>query len=51
MILKSYSLVDGTAVVGKHVITIEGLGTVEHPHPLQERLAKLHGSQYVSKPP
>lgn len=33
------------AVVGKHVITVEGLGSVEHPHPLQERLAKLHGSQ------
>lgn len=32
-------------VVGKHVITVEGLGNVDHPHPLQERLAKLHGSQ------
>lgn len=32
-------------VVGKHVITIEGLGDVENPHPLQERIAKLHGSQ------
>ncbi|KAL4971527.1 Molybdopterin-binding domain of aldehyde dehydrogenase-domain-containing protein [Aspergillus desertorum] len=32
-------------VSGKHVITIEGLGTVDHPHPLQERIAKLHGSQ------
>ncbi|KAL5358559.1 Molybdopterin-binding domain of aldehyde dehydrogenase-domain-containing protein [Aspergillus floccosus] len=32
-------------VVGKHVITVEGLGSVEHPHPLQERLGKLHGSQ------
>ncbi|APA12942.1 hypothetical protein sscle_10g077120 [Sclerotinia sclerotiorum 1980 UF-70] len=32
-------------VVGKHVITIEGLGNAEHPHPLQERIAKLHGSQ------
>jgi xanthine dehydrogenase/oxidase len=31
--------------VGKHVITVEGLGNVEHPHPLQERMAKLHGSQ------
>jgi xanthine dehydrogenase iron-sulfur cluster and FAD-binding subunit A len=37
------SLVDG-----KHVITIEGLGTLENPHPLQERIAKLHGSQYAS---
>ncbi|KAL2824283.1 molybdopterin binding aldehyde oxidase/xanthine dehydrogenase [Aspergillus cavernicola] len=32
-------------VSGKHVITIEGLGTVEHPHPLQDRIAKLHASQ------
>jgi len=30
---------------GKHVITTEGLGNVGHPHPLQERIAKLHGSQ------
>lgn len=30
---------------GKHVITTEGLGQVGHPHPLQERIAKLHGSQ------
>lgn len=32
-------------VVGKHVITVEGLGNVNNPHPLQERLSKLHGSQ------
>ncbi|PGH14413.1 xanthine dehydrogenase, molybdopterin binding subunit [Helicocarpus griseus UAMH5409] len=32
-------------VVGKHVITVEGLGSVEKPHPLQERMGKLHGSQ------
>ncbi|KXT06727.1 hypothetical protein AC578_8516 [Pseudocercospora eumusae] len=32
-------------VVGKHLITVEGLGSVERPHPIQERLAKLHGSQ------
>ncbi|KAK0660927.1 Xanthine dehydrogenase [Lasiodiplodia hormozganensis] len=32
-------------VDGKHLITIEGLGTVDKPHPLQERIAKLHGSQ------
>ncbi|KAA8570961.1 hypothetical protein EYC84_000337 [Monilinia fructicola] len=31
--------------VGKHVITIEGIGDADHPHPLQERIAKLHGSQ------
>lgn len=30
---------------GKHVITVEGIGNVERPHPLQERIAKLHGSQ------
>ncbi|KAL6703054.1 hypothetical protein ACN47E_010261 [Coniothyrium glycines] len=30
---------------GKHVITVEGIGSVERPHPLQERIAKLHGSQ------
>lgn len=33
-------------VDGKHVITIEGLGNVNSPHPLQERIAKLHGSQW-----
>ncbi|KAF2085591.1 hypothetical protein K490DRAFT_58488 [Saccharata proteae CBS 121410] len=32
-------------VDGKHVITVEGVGTVSDPHPLQERIAKLHGSQ------
>ncbi|KAG9188127.1 xanthine dehydrogenase/oxidase [Alternaria panax] len=30
---------------GKHVITVEGIGNVSRPHPLQERIAKLHGSQ------
>jgi xanthine dehydrogenase/oxidase len=30
---------------GKHVITVEGIGNVDNPHPLQERIAKLHGSQ------
>lgn len=30
---------------GKHVITVEGIGNVDKPHPLQERIAKLHGSQ------
>ncbi|PWW71580.1 xanthine dehydrogenase [Tuber magnatum] len=33
------------SVEGKHVITIEALGTSANPHPLQERIAKLHGSQ------
>jgi xanthine dehydrogenase/oxidase len=32
-------------VDGKHVITVEGIGNVERPHALQERIAKLHGSQ------
>ncbi|KAI0173247.1 xanthine dehydrogenase [Hypoxylon sp. FL1284] len=32
-------------VNGKSLITVEGLGTVDHPHPLQERMAKMHGSQ------
>ncbi|OCL10659.1 hypothetical protein AOQ84DRAFT_387369 [Glonium stellatum] len=32
-------------VDGKHIITIEGIGSVSNPHPLQERIAKLHGSQ------
>lgn len=27
------------------MITIEALGTISNPHPLQERIAKLHGSQ------
>ncbi|CAG8438485.1 13497_t:CDS:10 [Dentiscutata heterogama] len=33
------------SVDGKHVITIEGIGNVKNPHPIQERLALLHGSQ------
>ncbi|KAI9502076.1 putative xanthine dehydrogenase HxA [Coemansia spiralis] len=32
-------------VDGKHIITIEGLGTSKAPHPVQERIALLHGSQ------
>ncbi|KAI0134904.1 xanthine dehydrogenase [Daldinia grandis] len=32
-------------VDGKSLVTIEGLGTVDSPHPLQERVAKMHGSQ------
>ncbi|ORY77778.1 Molybdopterin-binding domain of aldehyde dehydrogenase-domain-containing protein [Protomyces lactucae-debilis] len=30
---------------GKHLITVEALGTHKNPHPAQERIAKLHGSQ------
>ncbi|GES98695.1 xanthine dehydrogenase [Rhizophagus clarus] len=33
------------SVDGKHVITIEGIGNVKNPHPVQERIALLHGSQ------
>jgi xanthine dehydrogenase/oxidase len=33
------------SVDGKHVITVEGIGSVKRPHPTQERLAKSHGSQ------
>ncbi|KAI8867184.1 xanthine dehydrogenase, partial [Ramicandelaber brevisporus] len=30
---------------GKHVITIEGIGSAKNPHPAQERIAAMHGSQ------
>lgn len=30
---------------GRHVITIEGIGTSKNPHPVQERIARMHGSQ------
>ncbi|KAJ1919160.1 hypothetical protein IWQ60_007308 [Tieghemiomyces parasiticus] len=30
---------------GKQVITVEGIGTAKAPHPVQERLALMHGSQ------
>ncbi|KAK4101091.1 xanthine dehydrogenase [Parathielavia hyrcaniae] len=33
------------SVDGKHVITVEGIGNVERPHPVQERVAKSNGSQ------
>ncbi|KAH8811834.1 putative xanthine dehydrogenase [Xylogone sp. PMI_703] len=33
------------SVDGKHVITIEGVGNVDKPHPVQERIAKGNGSQ------
>ncbi|KAH9898759.1 xanthine dehydrogenase [Xylariomycetidae sp. FL2044] len=33
------------SVDGKHVITIEGIGSVKKPHPAQERIAKSNGSQ------
>ncbi|CAH1763525.1 16119_t:CDS:10 [Entrophospora sp. SA101] len=30
---------------GKHVVTIEGIGNIQKPHPVQERIALMHGSQ------
>ncbi|KAF2172542.1 hypothetical protein M409DRAFT_17772 [Zasmidium cellare ATCC 36951] len=33
------------SVDGKHVITVEGIGSVKKPHPAQERVAKGNGSQ------
>ncbi|KAH8714207.1 molybdopterin binding aldehyde oxidase/xanthine dehydrogenase [Ilyonectria robusta] len=30
---------------GKHVITVEGIGSSKQPHPTQERIAKSNGSQ------
>ncbi|KFY41660.1 hypothetical protein V494_02858 [Pseudogymnoascus sp. VKM F-4513 (FW-928)] len=33
------------SVDGKHVITVEGIGNVERPHAVQERIAKGNGSQ------
>ncbi|KAF8539986.1 molybdopterin binding aldehyde oxidase/xanthine dehydrogenase [Trichophaea hybrida] len=33
------------SVDGKHVITVEGIGDTTKPHPVQERIAKMHGSQ------
>ncbi|KAK6953825.1 hypothetical protein Daesc_003787 [Daldinia eschscholtzii] len=36
-------------VDGKSLITIEGLGTVDRPHPLQERVAKMQNSYQDGK--
>lgn len=33
------------SIDGKHVITVEGIGSSSSPHPTQERIAKWHGSQ------
>ncbi|KAI4187597.1 MAG: hypothetical protein L6R41_002702 [Letrouitia leprolyta] len=33
------------SVDGKHVITVEGIGNVNRPHPAQERIARSSGSQ------
>lgn len=33
------------SVDGKHVITVEGIGDVKSPHPVQQRIAVGNGSQ------
>ncbi|ROT35210.1 xanthine dehydrogenase [Sodiomyces alkalinus F11] len=33
------------SIDGKHVITVEGIGNTDSPHPAQERIAKGNGSQ------
>ncbi|RKP08720.1 molybdopterin binding aldehyde oxidase/xanthine dehydrogenase [Thamnocephalis sphaerospora] len=33
------------AMDGKHVVTVEGIGRSSKPHPVQERIAQMHGSQ------
>ena len=33
------------SVVGKHVITVEGIGNVKSPHAVQQRIAVGNGSQ------
>jgi xanthine dehydrogenase/oxidase len=33
------------SVDGKHVVTVEGIGSVKKPHPAQERIARGNGSQ------
>lgn len=33
------------SVDGKHVVTVEALGDPSKPHPVQERIAKMNGSQ------
>jgi xanthine dehydrogenase/oxidase len=33
------------SVDGKHVITVEGIGSSKRPHPVQDRFAKGNGSQ------
>ena len=38
-------LVPAAALDGQEVVTAEGLGTPEHPHQVQERLAEAGGSQ------
>ena len=33
------------SVDGKHVVTVEGIGNTENPHPAQQRIAMANGSQ------
>ena len=33
------------SVDGCHVMTVEGIGTSAEPHPVQQRIAEMHGSQ------
>ncbi|PGH27251.1 xanthine dehydrogenase [Polytolypa hystricis UAMH7299] len=33
------------SVDGKHVVTVEGIGNVKNPHPVQQRIAVANGSQ------
>jgi len=33
------------SIDGKHVITVEGIGNVKNPHPVQQRIAVGNGSQ------
>jgi xanthine dehydrogenase/oxidase len=33
------------SVDGKHVVTVEGIGSVKNPHPVQQRIAMGNGSQ------
>ena len=34
---------------GCHVTTVEGIGTSNKPHPVQRRVAELHGSQSLGE--
>ena len=38
-------LVPAARVQGRRIVTIEGLGNVDKPHPVQERIAQSGGSQ------
>src|SRR5512147_175625 len=38
-------LVLAVTVNGRQVVTVEGIGTIDHPHPLQEAFVEHNGSQ------